>query len=150
MSPGTATTPSREAPGRRHHQTASDHLPASDGHLDGRGTTTIADRVVDWIAEQAVIGVDAAGGSARRVLGVPLGNDAGAARPTVASHVDGRIVTVDVELSVTYPAPVGRTTAAVRDRITHRVRHMTGLEVRQVDITVVSLVTPPSPGRRVA
>jgi len=112
------------------------------------GVTTIADRVVGKIAAHAVTEVPAAGGAARRVLGIALGDDEKQDRPVVGAHVDGGVVTVDVELSVAYPEPVVEVTDAVRRRVDERVSTLTGLQVAQVDITVTSLVATTTPTSR--
>lgn len=62
--------------------------------------------------------------------------------------MDGAIVTLDVRLSVTYPAPVGRTTREVREHVIERLDALTGLSVRQVDITVAALHSVKTPQRR--
>lgn len=113
-----------------------------------RGTTTIADRVVEKIAGRAVTEVPAAGGAARRVLGIALGDDESQDTPVVDAHVDGGVVTVDVEMSVSYPEPVADVAGAVRRRVDERVSSLTGLRVAQVDIRVTSLVPEGTPSRR--
>ncbi|WP_380166351.1 Asp23/Gls24 family envelope stress response protein [Jannaschia sp. R86511] len=116
---------------------------------DPRGVTTVADRVVQKIAGRAVTEVPAAGGAARRVLGIALGDDELQDHPVVDAHVDGGVVTVDVEMSVTYPEPVADVAGAVRRRVDERVSSLTGLRVAQVDIRVTSLVTGTPATRRV-
>lgn len=117
-------------------------------HAPARGATTIADRVVEKIAGRAVTEVPAAGGAARRVLGISLGDDEEQDGPVVGAHVDGRVVTVDVQMSVTYPEPVAEVADEVRRRVDERVSTLTGLQVAQVDIRVTSLVPPAAPARR--
>lgn len=102
----------------------------------GRGRTEIADRVLERIAAQALHEVDRAGGVARRVLGVPLGRERG---PQVRAHVDGRLATLQMTVSVTYPEPVRQVTRRLREHVTTRVGELTGLTVRQVDIDVATL-----------
>ncbi len=132
-----------EERGQRAQRPAEDQEPAQ------RGVTTLADQVVDRIAGQAATEVDAAGGAARRLLGVALGSDDPHGPPHVRCHVDGAIVTVGVQLSVRYPEAIADVTDAVRRRIVDRVRQLTGLEVRQVDITVTGLLAPARNSRAV-
>lgn len=113
------------------------------------GVTTITDRVVERIAGQAATEVPFAGGSARRVLGVAVGEDREQDRPHVAAHVQGGTVTVDVTMSVVYPEPVEEVAQAVRRNVEQRVATLTGLDVAQVDITVTSLLLHRTPPRRV-
>ncbi|WP_312858448.1 Asp23/Gls24 family envelope stress response protein [Pseudonocardia pini] len=116
----------------------------------GPGTTTIDDAVVEKIAARAIGEVADVGGVAQRVLGIPLGTDTPDRAPRVRARVDSSIVTLDVTLSVTYPAPVGRVTREVREHVTERITALTGLATRQVDITVTALHRPQAPGRTVA
>ncbi len=113
------------------------------------GVTTIADRVVEKIAAHAVTEVPAAGGSARRLLGIAVGDDQNQDSPVVDAHVRGSVVTVDVAMSVAYPEPVEAVSQAVRRSIEQRVGSLTGLQVAQVDITVTSLLPPHTESRKV-
>lgn len=121
--------------------------PAERG--DGRGRTRIADQVLERIAAHALAEVDHVGGVARRVLGVPLGHDRTSAEPRVDAHVDGRIATLRMTVSVVYPAPVRQVAHRVRDHVAARVAEFTGLDVRQVDVDIASLVQEESQGRQV-
>lgn len=106
------------------------------------GTTTIADRVVEKIAGHAASEVSGAGGAARRVLGIAFGADERQDSPVVHAHVDGGVVTVDMEMSIDYPEPIAQVADAVRHRVEERVGGCTGLRVAQVDITITSLTSP--------
>ena len=110
-----------------------------------RGSTEIADRVVERIATIAVAEVDDAHGSARRLLGLRV---PGVAAPRVTVQVDGHLATVRLAMSVRYPAPIRQVTRRVREHVTARVGELTGLDVRHVDIDIPSLITPDR-GRRV-
>jgi uncharacterized alkaline shock family protein YloU len=122
-------------------------LPEDAG---GPGRTTVDDVVVEKIATRAAGEVDHVGGAANRVLGVPIGADSADRSPKVSARVDGSIVTLDVRLSVTYPAPVGKVTREVREHVTERLATLTGLTARQVDITVAALHAAAAPERRLA
>ncbi|HEY3686543.1 MAG TPA: Asp23/Gls24 family envelope stress response protein [Streptosporangiaceae bacterium] len=110
---------------------------------DGRGTTTIADRVVERIAARAAReGGQVTGPGGVRSL-------AGGDEPRASASVDGSVAVVRISLGVVYPAPVGATTRAVRARVRDRVREMTGIDVRQVDIDVTRLTGADEQPRRV-
>ncbi|HZB30956.1 MAG TPA: Asp23/Gls24 family envelope stress response protein [Streptosporangiaceae bacterium] len=113
-----------------------------------RGRTEIADRVLERIAAHVLTEVEATGGAARRVLGVPLGRTGQRTRPQVSAHVDGRLATVQMKITVVYPEPIRQVTRRLRDRVTSRLGELTGLEVRQVDIDIVRLTRPQEQGRR--
>ena len=110
-----------------------------------RGSTDIADRVVEKIAAGAVAEVDDAYGSARRLLGLRM---PGATAPRVTVLIDGHLATVRVAMSVRYPAPIRQVAREVREHVMERVGKLTGLDVRHVDIEIPTLITPDR-GRRV-
>ncbi|GII62761.1 hypothetical protein Skr01_28460 [Sphaerisporangium krabiense] len=114
---------------------------------ESRGRTDIADRVLERVVAHAVAEVEDAGGLAPRVLGVPLGRDARDVAPRVTAHAEGQVAIVKVAMSATYPAPVRDLARRVRDNVMARVRELTGLEARQVDIEVTRLIGP-GPGER--
>lgn len=122
----------------------TDHETAATGTgpagPDTRGRTEIADRVLERIATQALTEIDQVSGSARRVLGVPLGRDSNQAAPQVSAQVDGHLATLQMTISVVYPTPIQQATRQLRERVTARVGQLTGLDVRQVDITIASLI----------
>lgn len=114
-----------------------------------RGTTTIADRVVERIAAQAVAEVDRAAGATRQVLGVSLGSTDETTKARVSATVDGGIVSVHVVLAVRWPHPVREVTREVRDHVSEQVAQLTGLRVADVDIEVAELLTATTPAARV-
>jgi uncharacterized alkaline shock family protein YloU len=124
-------------------------LPAALRPPETRGRTEIAARVLERIAAHAVTEVDQAGGAARRLLGVPLGRDTAQTAPRATAHVDGQLATLQVTMSVIYPAPIRQVTRRVRDQIITRVGELTGLDVRQVDIEIARLIRPGRDGRRI-
>jgi uncharacterized alkaline shock family protein YloU len=114
-----------------------------------RGRTTIADRVIERIAVQAVGEVGAAGGSARRMLGVAVGGAGLDQDAQVAVTVAGGTAALAVQLSVAYPASVARTARAARQRLVERIEELTGHAVTRVDVTVTAVHTATAPTRRV-
>ena len=118
-----------------------------------RGGLTIADRVVERVASQAVTEVDLATGTPRTVLGrTLLGRtpEPDPDRPARAdAHVDGDLVTVAVTLAVQWPAPVRQVADEVRRHLSARIGELTGLHVAQVDVDVTALVTGRRPVARV-
>lgn len=119
--------------------TQAEAVPAAEA----RGETEIAERVLERIAGYAITEVDQAGGYARRVLGVPLGQDSTRSAPQVSAQIDGGLATLQMTISVVYPTPVPRVARKLRERVTTRVEELTGLDVRQVDISVANLIRPP-------
>ncbi len=105
-----------------------------------RGRTTIADRVVTQIATRAVAEVGQTGGAARQLIGLTLGRQPGEGPARVSARVDGNLATIEMRLSLAYPAPVRSLTREVRRHVTERVTTLTGIEVRHVDIEVARLL----------
>jgi uncharacterized alkaline shock family protein YloU len=86
------------------------------------GRTTMDDRVVKKIVARAATEVDGIGDG-----------------PKVTANIDGDSATVDIRLSVPYPASVARTTEMVRAHLIRRTGELTGLTVPRVDIVVDAL-----------
>jgi uncharacterized alkaline shock family protein YloU len=107
-----------------------------------RGELTIADRVVERVAEAAVAEAHNAAGAAPSVLGRPLWAATEGTRARVSAVVDGGVVTATVRLSVRWPEPVLEVTRRVRARVVDRVEAVTGLRVAEVDIEVTGLYSP--------
>jgi len=114
-----------------------------------RGRLTIADRVVEKVAAQAVTEVDRATGAPRTVLGQALGRATEDSPARTSALVDGDLITVTVSMSVRWPAPVREVAAQVRRRVVERVQELTGLQVVEVDIDVPTLLTKRNPTPRV-
>lgn len=129
--------------------TATSDVLDRPGPVDERGTTTIADRVVERIAAQAVAEVDRAAGATRKVLGVSLGTTDETTKAMVSATVDGGLVSVRVVLAVRWPHPVREVTREVREHVMDRVGALTGLRVADVDIEVAEMLTAAAPPRRV-
>jgi uncharacterized alkaline shock family protein YloU len=119
--------------------TRTDLAPAVE-----RGTTAIADRVVEKIATHAVAESEGAGGAGRQVLGMSVSRADLDKQARVHADVDGDLVTLGVALSVAYPLPAREVTAQVRRQVMERVSSLTGLDVREVDIDITRLVTEPA------
>lgn len=116
---------------------ASSGLPAPEA----RGTTRIADKVVERIAARAVSEVARATGAPRVVFGQTLGSTTEKTDARVSAQVDGEVVMVDVAMAVQWPAPIREVTQQVRERVAARVNELTGLSVLEVDIDVATLLT---------
>ena len=110
-----------------------------------RGTTTLADVVVEKVAAAAAAEVRAAHGLRRHLVGKAIG------RPTVRADVDldGSVASLRLDLAVEYPSPVRPVTRDVRTHVTARVRELCDVTVDHIDITVAALPRPTTTVRRV-
>ncbi len=133
-------------------------LPAASGSQPGRnelGAITINDRVVEKVAARAAVEIPDAGAAASRFLGRVAGASALGARqtsltalPKASVDVDGSLATLDLSISVRWPASVPEVASAVREHVRSRVTELTGLTVTEVSISVTALVTQlPAPPR---
>jgi uncharacterized alkaline shock family protein YloU len=131
-------------------------LPGSRAGRTELGLITINDRVVAKMAARAATEIPDAGAAAPRVMGRSVTGAAvvGARTtsltglPKASADVDGSVVTLDLSISVRWPASVPEVTSAVRERVCSRVSGLTGLTVAEVSISVTDLVTRlPGPAR---
>jgi uncharacterized alkaline shock family protein YloU len=114
-----------------------------------RGSLSIAEKVVERVAGQAVTRVEGAGAAPRRVLGIRVGEAGPRDEAAVDAQVDGGTATVRATVAVAWPNPVRAVAERVRERIRADVALMTGVRVAQVDLDVVSFAVPAAPPRRV-
>lgn len=103
--------------------------------VDTRGKLVIAEKVIAKVASQAATELSAVGSGAGGFLGVGARSDFDA-RPKVDVELSGRIATLTLDIGVRYPTPLREATARVRRHVSDRVRLLTGVEVRQVDIEI--------------
>lgn len=100
-----------------------------------RGSTVIARKVLEKIAGQIAKDETFAGGSSGGFLGIGARADL-SARPQAHVELAGNIASLKVDVGLPYPVPLRQATDQLRDRISSRVTDLTGVEVRQVDVTV--------------
>ena len=87
-------------------------------------------------------------GAARRILGVGLGTTSRATPARVVAQVEGGLVTVEVSLSVVWPALVRAVTREVRRHLADRVHELAGLRSRRSTSRCGRWSsTPPTPDR---
>lgn len=103
-----------------------------------RGRTIVSRQAVERIAARLVAECPDAGGTARRVLGMGIGDGRGDAE--VAARLHGTAaVSLAVRCSIPYPRPVARAAETLRDLLMAQVKELTGLTVQRVDIIVTEL-----------
>ena len=118
---------------------------ASGHDRDSRGTTALADRVVEKIAARAATEVEHCVGIPRTVVGITTGHTTVHAEATC----DGGIAGLRLKIGIAYPASVLGTTREVRGHVSEVVARLCGLTVDHVDIDVAALVRPPATTGRV-
>lgn len=105
-------------------------------------------RVLEKIASQVARDETAAGGTSGGFLGIGSKADF-TARPEASVELAGNIASLWVKVGLPYPVPLRTATQELRERIAGRVTDLTGVQVRQVDVTVAWLSPrPASSGRR--
>jgi uncharacterized alkaline shock family protein YloU len=120
-----------------------------------RGRTMIGDAVVAkiaGIAAQEVEKVQMGGGAAAAVGGflesvtgsMTGGSSAGGGSPTrgVSVEVGEEEAAVGLTMALEYGVPIPQTTEQVRRNVINRIENLTGLSVREVNITVTDVQLP--------
>jgi uncharacterized alkaline shock family protein YloU len=113
-----------------------------------RGTTTIADEVVEkitGIAAREVPGVYDLGGDVARALSAVkerVGLGEADADQGVSVRLDGRTAAIKVVIVIEFGAVVYTVAEGVRTKVIESVEHMLGLEVTAVDIVVDDVHIP--------
>lgn len=116
-----------------------------DGAVAGR--TVIADSVVSAIAGIATRespGVYAMGGGMSRTLGAMRGRVSGSDDPTrgVKVEVGEKQSAIDLEIVVEYGTPIADAAKTIRSDVADAVETMTGLEVVEVNVSVLDVHVP--------
>jgi uncharacterized alkaline shock family protein YloU len=146
---GATASSSPQTP--RNEATASTRAPATTHGSDletSQGKTTIADTVVSKIAGLAtrqVTGVAGFGGGAARVMGAVRERIPGARASSsqgVAVEVGERQAAIDLTIVVDYGVAIVELARAIRRNVIGSIEQMTGLEVVEVNISVVDLRLP--------
>lgn len=111
-----------------------------------RGRTRIKDGVVSKIAGVAAGEVEGIlmGGSVSRAAGSVLGSVTGSRNPSQGISVQvGRTETaIDVTMGIEYGGNILQLAEMVRSRIAERVESLTGLRVKELNVTVSDVVFP--------
>lgn len=109
-----------------------------------RGRLDIAERVVERVAHIAaceVKGVRSVGSSLEGVVGRQY--------PNVKAQMAGGHARVDVDIAVTWPIPLARTAAEVREHVSERLTSLLGVKVDAVDVTIATVSPAGTEHRRV-
>ncbi|GEL20550.1 Asp23/Gls24 family envelope stress response protein [Pseudonocardia asaccharolytica] len=137
----------------RNEATASTRAPATAAGRasdleTSQGKTTIADTVVSKIAGLAtrqVTGVAGFGGGAARAMGAVRERIPGARASSsqgVAVEVGERQAAIDLTIVVEYGVAIVDLARAIRRNVIGSIEQMTGLEVVEVNISVVDMQLP--------
>ena len=115
-------------------------VPSAD-----RGSTTIADSIVAKVAALAareVEGVAGLGRSISSAIGDVVGRIRGHETAGVDVEVGSTQAAVDLSVTIYYPAPLHQVIDRIRRNVVDHVESLVGLQVVEVNITVVDLVFP--------
>ena len=115
--------------------TSSRSSPAAGASEAGaRGRLHIADQVVEKVATIAAGEVPGV-----RTTGSGLESVVGRQYPKAKAEVAGGHAQVRLDIAVTWPAPLGRTAASVRQHVREQLESLVGLSVDVVDVTVATV-----------
>ena len=111
-------------------------MPSAAGRSEpgGRGQLHIADQVVERVATIAAGEVPGV-----RTTGSGLEGVVGRQYPKAKAEVAGGHARVRLDIAVTWPAPLGRTAASVRQHVREQLESLVGLSVDGVDVTVATV-----------
>jgi uncharacterized alkaline shock family protein YloU len=122
--------------------------PAAGRHAERpepaeRGATTIAEPAIERITTRIIAeSSTGVGGTARRLLGVSVGQASAEREADVTARLRGAsAVSLQVRCSVPYPTPVAEAITAMRAELSEKLGALTGLAVQRIDVTVTSLPT---------
>lgn len=129
----------------------ADHQPPRENpsQESARGTTVIADRVVERIAERAALEVPGVAPDTGPLgVAASLGGLRNPKRlPKASGEVAGGRGRIVLSVGVTWPTALAPVAQQVRAHVASRVVELTGVAVDHVDVSIVK-VTPPAPERR--
>lgn len=114
-----------------------------------RGRLELREKAVEHLVRLAAAEVDDVGGPVTRVLGQALGSADLDARPRADVTVTGDLVTVELSVSVVWPAPVSEVADRIRQRVGERLNALAGLRLGHVDVRVTALPRDQRRRRRV-
>lgn len=109
--------------------------PTLDDAPARRGGLTIADKVVERTAGQVLKDLPGVGGTSSGLFGIGASSGLDT-RPSVDVTLSGRSCTLAVRLGLAYPTPIAEATERLRTTLSAEVERLTGITVRQVDISV--------------
>ena len=121
--------------------------PILDDAPARRGGLTIADKVVERTAGQVLKDLPGVGGTSSGLFGIGASSSLDT-RPSVDVTLSGRSCTLAVQLGLVYPTPIAEATEHVRSTLSTEVERLTGVTVRQVDISVQWLAPESSGANR--
>lgn len=110
-------------------------MPAGLADPEERGTTTIADKVVQRIASIAADEIEAVTGHRSGWASVVRRG-----LPRAEATVAGGSARIKVDVAAVWPTPLSTLSAQVRDHVTAQVTSLTGVDIVAVDVTVADVV----------
>ena len=111
-----------------------------------RGVTVIPAQVVAQIAAQAAYESANVGSNAGGLLGIGARRNFHS-RPEAKCDLDGQVAVLHLDLGLTFPTALVSTLQQVREHVSQRVEHFTGLRVEKINIEI-SWLNPNNQVRR--
>jgi uncharacterized alkaline shock family protein YloU len=116
------------------------------GEAGGRGTLTVADKVVEKLARWATLQVE--GVAPQDATTSRLGSVLGRGYPSVDVDRAGTRATVDVEVAAVWPQPADAVAGRVQEAVRRSLREHVSVDVDSVAVTVADLARAAGPGQR--
>jgi uncharacterized alkaline shock family protein YloU len=108
-----------------------------------RGTTTIADKVLERLAARAALEVP---GVIQHSEGPDVLSAVTSDLPRVSAETAGDRVSIELKVAVDWASSAHEVAAALRDHVRGQLERLTGKTVDRVNVTVSALVMPPTAG----
>ncbi|WP_052273949.1 Asp23/Gls24 family envelope stress response protein [Arthrobacter sp. L77] len=128
-------------PGRSRADSPTPSTRSATSDPSTRGTLVIAERAIEKVASNAASTVPGVSGPTGGFLGLGARHKE-TARPKADVQLNGLIASLRLEVGITYPAPLKQTTELLRATVRDDVSRICGLDVRQVDIDINTLLDP--------
>ena len=119
---------------------------AESSRQEQRGVTVIPAQVVAQIAAQAAYESVNVGSNAGGLLGIGARRNFHS-RPEAKCDLYGQVAVLHLDLGLTFPTALVSTLQQVREHVSQRVEHLTGLRVEKINIEV-SWLNPNNQVRR--
>lgn len=110
-------------------------VSAQSPRQEQRGITVIPNRVVAQIAAQAAYESAHVGSNAGGLLGIGARRNFHS-RPEAKCDIYGQVAVLHLNLGLTFPTALVSTLQQLREHVSQRVEHFTGLRVEKINIEI--------------
>jgi uncharacterized alkaline shock family protein YloU len=114
----------------------SESSSSAGTHIDGRGRTSLSDKVIEKTAAAAAAEVAHVHGVSKGLAAAVLRTDPAVG---VRATIDGHLAQLQLDIEVDYPVSLRAVTRELRRHVSDRVRDLCEITVTDVDVHVTAL-----------